>query len=54
MELTDEQVRQIRNKLTAINLENNRIDEHKKEVLKLTNEIKGILNDNDQDQGENS
>ena len=54
MELTDEQVRQIRNKLTFINLENDKIDEHQREILKLTNEIKGILNDSDQDQGENS
>jgi hypothetical protein len=45
MELDDEQVRQVRNKLSFILLENERIDEHQREIVKLTHEIKEILND---------
>jgi hypothetical protein len=49
MELTNEQVRQIKNKLTSISLENEKIDQNQREILKLKNEIQEILNDENKD-----
>lgn len=48
--LTTEQLRQIGNKLTAINLEMERIEEHRKEIRKITKEIKEILDSNDENE----
>ena len=45
MKFTEEQLRQIKNKLSAINLKTEKIASEKEEINKLVKEIKEILND---------
>lgn len=45
MELTEEQVRQIKNKLVFIDLSTAKMAEEEREINKLVKEIKEILND---------
>ena len=45
MELTEEQVTQIKNKLVFIDLATTRMAEQEREINKLVKEIKEILND---------
>jgi len=49
MELNEEQLRQIKNKLTFIDLATDKIVAEKNEINKLVKEIKEILNDQNKD-----